>query len=264
MTAPSIPSSPSLIHVVDDEPGICRALERYLGRGGNTIETFARAEDSLEAASRATPDLVILDVRLPGMTGLEALERFAGFSTPPSVIMVTAHGTLDIAVEALRRGAADYLPKPLDLDRIGEIVVRVLEQRRHESAVAPAEGERPLLVGRSTGMQELFKQIATVSMSDVPVLVLGESGTGKEGVARAIHRASSSAGGPFEAVDCASLPESLFEGELFGHERGAFTGAVQQRIGRLERADGGTLFLDEVAEIPPATQAKLLRFLEER
>jgi two-component system nitrogen regulation response regulator GlnG len=251
------------VMVVGDEPGICRALERFFSARGDRARSFPRAEEALAAAALSSPDLVLLDVRLPGMGGIEALELFRALERPPAVVVITAHGTLDIAVEAVRRGAFDYLPKPLDLAAVAAAADRALASR---SAGAPAPGgtDGGPLVGRSPAMHDLFKRIAAVALSDAPVLVLGESGSGKEMVARALHRASRRAGGPFEAVDCASLPETLFEGELFGHERGAFTGAVARRVGRLERAGGGTLFLDEVGEIPGASQAKLLRFLETR
>jgi DNA-binding NtrC family response regulator len=253
---------------VDDEPGICRALERFFERRGDSCRSFPRAEEALEAAAAGPPDLVLLDVRLPGMSGLDALGRFRALDPAPAVVVVTAHGTLDVAVEAMRRGALDYLPKPMDLAQVAAVADRALAvrsaERQPEGEPGPGADPGALLVGRSASMQEVFKRIGAVAMSDVPVLVVGESGTGKEMVARAIHRASARAAGPFEPVDCASLPETLFESELFGHERGAFTGAVARRIGRLERSGGGTLFLDEVGEIPPAAQAKLLRFLETR
>jgi len=261
------PAAPR-VFAVDDEPGICRALERFFERRGATCASFPRAEEALAAAEASPPDLVFLDVRLPGMSGLDALERFRALRPAPSVIVVTAHGTLDVAVDAIRRGAHDYLPKPLDLAQVGAAADRAMAARAAERDPAgdgPAAADPgALLVGRSAAMQEVFKRIGALALSDVPVLVTGESGTGKEMVARAVHRASRRAAGPFEPVDCASLPETLFESELFGHERGAFTGAVARRTGRLERAAGGTVFLDEVAEIPPGIQAKLLRFLETR
>ncbi len=255
------------VFVVDDEPGICRAFERFFERRGEPCRTFPRAEEALAAAASAPPELVVLDVRLPGMSGIEALRRFRELPSPPAVVIVTAHGSLDVAVEAMRLGALDYLAKPLDLEAAAGVVERALASRRASPVGAtpeePALSGVPL-VGRSPAMQEVFKRIGAVALSEVPVLILGESGTGKELVARAIHAASRRSGGPFEPLDCASLPEGLLESELFGHERGAFTGAVQLRVGRVERAHGGTIFLDEVAEIPPGAQAKLLRFLESR
>ena len=266
MASDGPPPFPASVFVVDDEPGICRALERFFAGRGAACRTFARAEDALEAAAGGAPDLVLLDVRLPGMDGLAALVRFRALPSPPLVVVMTAHGTLDVAVDAMRQGALDYLPKPLDLAVIAAVADRAAAV--HGAALSASEGPvadpGALLVGRSAPMQEVFKRIGAVALSDAPVLVLGESGTGKEMVARAVHEASRRAGGPFEPLDCASLPETLFESELFGHERGAFTGAVQRRVGRLERASGGTLFLDEVGEIPPASQSKLLRFLENR
>jgi DNA-binding NtrC family response regulator len=255
------------VFVVDDEPGICRALERFFAGRGDSCRAFPRAEEALDAAAEGkSPDLVILDVRLPGISGIDALPRFRALPGPPAVVVITAHGTLDLAVDAVRLGAHDYLAKPMDLAQVAAVADRALASRAAAAAPAPDPGADPgaLLVGRSGAMQEVFKKIGALALSDVPVLVRGESGTGKEMAARAIHRASRRAAGPFETVDCASLPETLFESELFGHERGAFTGAVARRVGRLERSEGGTLFLDEVAEIPPASQAKLLRFLETR
>ncbi len=251
------------VFVVDDEPGICRALERFLARRGDMVRSFPRAEEALEAARDGVPDVVLLDVRLPGMSGLDAVREFRALPAPPAVLVMTAHGTLDVAVEALRRGAVDYLPKPLDLEQVAAAVIRATVAGTPLPGGEPGSGPA-LVVGRSPPVQDLFRRIAALALSDVPVLVVGESGSGKELVARAIHGASRRATGPFEPVDCASLPETLLESELFGYERGAFTGAFQRRTGRLERADGGTLFLDEVGEIPLASQARLLRFLETR
>jgi DNA-binding NtrC family response regulator len=200
------------------------------------------------------------------MNGLDALDRLK--SLP--VVVITAHGTVDNAVEALRRGAFDYLVKPLRTEELPALVDRAVKRSALEREVARLRREldgQPRtspLQGTTPAMQEVFKQIATVALSDAPVLVRGESGTGKELVARTIHRASRRAAGPFEPIDCGALPESLLESELYGHERGAFTGAAARKRGRIELAQGGTLFLDEVGELPPPSQAKLLRFLAER
>jgi len=252
------------ILIIDDERSVCWALEKVLREAGHDVVAAATAEQGLPQAGEA--DLVFLDIGLPGMSGLEALDRLRG--TP--VVVITAHGTLENAVEALRRGAFEYLVKPLRAEEVAPVVERALRRAALEKEVARLRAQlqerrddAPLR-GASRAMQEVFKQIATVAMADAPVLVLGESGTGKELVARTIHLASRRASGPFEPIDCGALPESLLESELFGHERGAFTGAVALKRGRIELAHGGTLFLDEVGELPEASQAKLLRFLAER
>jgi len=249
--------------IIDDEPGICWALQRALESAGHSAEAVGTAEQGLARA--ADKDLVFLDIGLPGMNGLDALGEIEG--TP--VVVITAHGTVENAVEALKRGAFDYLVKPLRTEELPALVDRAVKRRALEQEVEQLRGELAgrqgelSLQGTTRAMQEVFKQIATVALSDAPVLVHGESGTGKELAARTVHAASARARGPFEPVDCGALPESLFESELYGHARGAFTGAVAAKPGRIERADGGTLFLDEVGELNPASQAKLLRFLAE-
>ncbi len=256
--------------VIDDEPGIRRAFERLLKELGHEPFAAGSAEEGLEILRRERPEAVFLDVRLPGMDGLAALERIRGEGSPAQVVVMTAHGTLDVAVRAVRLGAFEYVAKPPDLAQVELVLERALDRGRLSQEVSRlrrelAERAEPgTFIGRSAAMQEVFKQIAAVAPGDVPVLLVGESGTGKELVARAIHAQGPRVAGPFEPVHCASLPETLVESELFGHERGAFTGAVQARAGRLERAHGGTLFLDEIGEIPPAVQTKLLRFLEDR
>ncbi len=255
------------ILVIDDEPGICRALEKFLQGEGHEVRTSSRAETGLPLAEAFEPDLVILDVRLPGMDGLEALSRLHERSPDLPVLVVTAYGTMETAVEAVRRGAWDYVVKPLDLERTLALVRRAVEtrDRAREVAIGAARGEGagpaplprerfPPLLGRTPAMQEVFKRIGAVSLTDVPVLLTGESGTGKELAARAIHYASARAAGPFECVNSASIPEERLEEELFG------SGA---RAGRIARASGGSLFLDEVSELPAAVQARLLRVLEE-
>jgi len=247
--------------IIDDEPGICWALKKALEQAGHQAETAPTAEQGLPLARGK--DLVFLDIGLPGMNGLDALGKLQG----QPVVVITAHGTVENAVEALRRGAYDYLVKPLRAEEVPALVDRAVKRTALEREVARlrrelGKGASPLK-GATRVMQEVFKQIATVAMSDAPVLVLGESGTGKELVARTIHAASQRAAGPFEPIDCGALPETLLDSELYGHEKGAFTGAVERRRGRVELAHGGTLFLDEVGELSPAAQAKLLRFLAE-
>ncbi|MHC5036392.1 MAG: sigma-54-dependent transcriptional regulator [Planctomycetota bacterium] len=255
--------------VIDDEQAICWALRKILEREGHEVHIAGTAEAGLAQAEEEAPDVVLLDIRLPGMDGLEALQTFRDRSLAGEVIVITAHGTMETAVEAMHLGAFDYLVKPLDTEKVKLSVQRAARARALAMEVqtlkARLEGrETPLLVGSSPAMQEVFKQIGMVSLSEASVLILGETGTGKDVAARAIHAASARGKGPFVPVHVAAIPETLLESELFGFERGAFTGATETRPGRLMRADGGTLFLDEVREIPPAVQVKLLRVLEER
>ncbi len=252
------------ILIIDDEPGVCWALKKALDEAGHEVETAGTAEQGLPLAGAA--DLVFLDIGLPGMNGLDALQRLDNVP----VVVITAHGTLENAVEALKHGAFDYLVKPLRGEELPALVQRAVSRSALEREVARLRSEvrgrydAAPLKGSTRAMQEVFKQIATVALSDAPVLIHGESGTGKELVARTIHHASRRAGGAFEPIDCGALPEALLESELFGHERGAFTGAVARKRGRIESAHGGSLFLDEVGELTAASQAKLLRFLAER
>lgn len=249
--------------IVDDEQSICWGLTRLGKEMGHSVATAASAEEGLRAAARETPDAIVLDVRLPGMDGLTALVRFREQLGPVPVILITAYGELQTAVEAVRRGAFDYLVKPFDLQVAERAIGRALESSRTSPASSPPPAEMTQeIVGVSTAMQEVFKQVALVAHSDACVHLLGESGTGKELIARAIHRYSRRSSGPFVPVHLASLSPSLAESELFGHARGAFTGADQPHKGLLERAHGGTVFLDEVADIPIALQVKLLRVLE--
>jgi two-component system nitrogen regulation response regulator GlnG len=255
----------SFVLIVDDEPAVCWALEKYLTSRGHQASAVGSAEEALVRLGEGRPDLVLLDVRLPGMDGLTALEQMRHHADAPPVIVITAHGTMETAVEAMRRGAFDYLIKPLDLAVADQVVTRALRSLEPAIVASPPQGSgSSTLVGSSAPMQKLYKQIGTLASSAANVLLIGESGTGKELVARAIHCASARRHQPFEPLVCASLPETLLESELYGHEPGAFTGANARRIGRLERADGGTLLLDEVGEISLTAQVRLLRFLEER
>jgi len=251
--------------VVDDEQSICWGLAQLGRQMGHTVATAATAELAFDAARTHTPDAIVLDVRLPGMDGLTAMRHFRQALGDVPIIIVTAHGNLSTAVEAVRNGAFDYLVKPFDLDAAQRAIRRAIDSRKAPSGPAVnrlAEDPEGPIVGVSPGMQEVFKRIALVAPSDACVHLRGESGTGKELVARAIHRYSRRAAGPFVAVNIASLNASLAESELFGHARGAFTGADHSRRGLLEQAGGGTIFLDEVADIPPEVQVKLLRVLE--
>ncbi|MDR3636453.1 MAG: sigma-54 dependent transcriptional regulator [Isosphaeraceae bacterium] len=255
----------SHILVVDDEASICYAFREFLTDEGHRVDVAASAEEGLRIAAKGGLDAVVLDVRLPGIDGLTALSGFRERVGGAPIIVITAFGNLDTAVRAVEGGAFDYLVKPFDLDQAGAVVKRALENRmvvgRNGAVDLPAVPSETL-IGTSPVMQELFKSIALVAPTDVPVLITGESGTGKELVARAIHRHSARRAGPFLPVCLAALSPGLVERELFGHVRGSFTGAVQDRKGLLELAHGGTVLLDEVGDIPLPLQVKLLRAIE--
>jgi len=258
------------ILVVDDEAAARYSVSRALSQDAYEIAEAASGEDALAALERSPADLVLLDLSMPGMDGMETLARVRERPAAPPVIMITAHGSERLAVEAIRRGAEDYIAKPYELDELRKSVRNSLERVRLErenarlrEEIARSEGATPL-VGNSPAMFELRSRIAAVAPVDVTILICGESGTGKELVAREIHRMSERAGRPFVAVNAAAIPEGLVESELFGHERGAFTGAERRREGRFEQARGGTLFLDEIGDMPTGAQAKVLRLLEER
>ena len=251
--------------IVDDEQSICWGLAKLAEQLGHTVATTVSAEQGLAAAGNKRPDVIMLDVRLPGMDGLAAMQHFQKAAPGVPIVVMTAYGELSTAVTAVRNGAFDYLAKPFDL----AVAQRAIESAlKHNARPVNAQVRLPpkdpagLIVGASLPMQEVFKRIALVAPSDACVHIRGESGTGKELAARAIHRYSRRAAGPFVAVNMASLNPTLVESELFGHVRGAFTGAEQSRKGLLEQAGGGTIFLDEVADIPLALQVKLLRVLE--
>ncbi len=261
--------------IIDDEQSICWGLKKLAQRMGHSCDAVGSAELGLEAAHERQPNAIVLDVRLPGMTGLEAIEKFQAFLPDVPVVIITAYGDLETAVEAVRLGAFEYLVKPFDLPLAESAITRALATaaakgdadasvRASEdsgfSADPSISNER--LVGKSAGMQAVFKQIALVAPSSACVHLRGESGTGKELVARAIHRYSRRRDGSFVPVNLAALNPSVAESELFGHVKGAFTGADAARKGLLEQADGGTIFLDEVADIPMSLQVKLLRSLE--
>lgn len=253
---------PNLL-VVDDEPAICWGITRLGKSLGHKVMSAASAEQAFEHVERQRPDVVILDVRLPGMDGLTAIKRFQESCGSVPIIVITAYGDLPSAVEAVRRGAFDYIAKPFDVEKIRGALARALASgSTYESRGSAYTPQVEGMIGRSTAMQEVFKQIALAAGAGAPVLLSGESGTGKELAARAIHRYSHRADGPFVAVNVAALSPTLAESELFGHVRGAFTGAEVARDGLLVQAHGGTLFLDEVADIPLPVQVKLLRALE--
>jgi two-component system nitrogen regulation response regulator GlnG len=255
----------SHILVVDDEEAVCWALERALKSQGHSVAVAPSAEDAFRRAGQQRPHAVILDVRLPGMDGLAALGKLRQLTHNAPVIVITAFGNLDTAVRAVEGGAFDYLAKPFDLDQALDAVARALRVPQSEARndVAEAEPAPQDIIGRSPALQLVFKRIALVAPRDACVLITGESGTGKELVARAIHRHSQRRDRPFLPVHVAALNPSLVESELFGHVKGAFTGAAQTRPGLLALADGGSVFLDELADIPLPVQVKLLRVLEQ-
>jgi len=282
---------PARLLIVDDEPAICFALSRYFRERGDEVFVAPSAEEAIAKLAHTRPDVIFLDIRLPGISGLEAMEALVAVSRsptsttqdsalstqhsplPPALIIMTAHGTMDAAIESMRKGAYDYLVKPVSLDKAGQLVDRLMQSRDLKkgrepfiSTGAPAgavDSARPTMVGSTPAMQELFKQIGAVAARTMPVLILGETGSGKELVARAIHAHGPRASKPFVPINAAALPDALIESELFGFEKGAFTGADRRKPGRFEEADGGTLFLDEIGELPLAAQAKVLRFLDE-
>jgi two-component system nitrogen regulation response regulator GlnG len=259
----------STLLIIDDEPNVCYSLEKVLRSAKLAVRTAATAAEGLQAVRAELPDAVLLDLRLPDMPGLEAYQLIRQIDARLPVIVITAHGTTETAIEAMKLGAFEYLLKPLDLAQLREVVTRAVHLSRLSRTPAVYDespqplGEGDQLVGTSPAMQELYKSIGRIAPQDVTVLIQGESGTGKELVARAIYQHSRRSKAPFLAINCAAIPEPLLESELFGHERGAFTGADRRRIGKFEQADNGTLFMDEVGDMAPATQAKLLRLLQE-
>jgi len=259
-----------LILVVDDEEPQRRVLAGFLRKTGYEVEAVGSAEEALALVAARTVDLVLTDIRMPGQSGVELLEAVRAVNPEIPVVLMTAYGTVASAVSAMKRGAADYLAKPVDLDELEVLVARTLERRALQSenrALREQVESRYRLAGLETGnalMQEAINMAARAAASRATILLQGESGTGKELLARAIHYASPRRRGPLVAVNVAALPETLLESELFGHERGAFTGADREHRGRFELADGGTLFLDEVGDLPRGTQVKLLRVLQEQ
>lgn len=253
------------ILVVDDDEAIAWALSRALSGSGREVAVAASAEQALEQARKAPFDLVFLDIRLPGQDGLAIMQALRALTKGVPIVVMTGHGTLQTAVKAVEEGAFDYLSKPFDLDVALDCARRALSRPRSSAAdpLAQSIPEMPELVGSCPAMQEVFKRVALAAGSSATVLISGESGTGKELVARAIHRHGPRSAEPFVPVHIAALNPGVVESELFGHERGAFTGATQASTGLLALAEKGTIFLDEIAEIPLATQAKLLRVLEQ-
>ena len=258
----------SKLLLIDDEADVQYSFRRIFDSPEIELTTASSGEEGLRIIPKLKPDLVIMDVRLGGLTGLETLRRLRHLDSKLLVILMTAYGTTQTAIEAMKLGAYDYLLKPFDVPKLKEIVLNALKAARDMKQVVSYQ---PLLqkedyelgiIGRSQPMQQVFKLIGQLAASDATALISGESGTGKELVARAIYHHSNRSQQPFLAVNCAAIPEQLLESELFGHERGAFTGATLQRIGKFEQCNRGTLFLDEIGDMTPATQTKILRVLQ--
>jgi two-component system NtrC family response regulator/two-component system response regulator HydG len=256
--------------VIDDEVNAAAALETLLREDGYDVAQANEARTGLALVEKTDPDIVLTDLRMPGMDGLELLAKVKELRPDTMVILMTAYGTVKTAVRAMKLGAEDYLPKPIDVEELEVILQRTLEKKRllEETRMLRERVHQKYrfdnLVGESPEMLAAFKTVRQVAPSSSSVLLLGESGTGKELFAQALHQNSPRRDKPFIKVACAALPETLLESELFGHEKGSFTGALYARAGRFEMADGGTLFLDEIGDISPPVQIKLLRFLEER
>jgi two-component system, NtrC family, nitrogen regulation response regulator NtrX len=259
-------SRPHLL-VVDDEAGIRESLSSILKDEGYQVEAVGSAEEALHRASAGDLEVILLDVWLPGIDGLEVLGRLQAAPRPPAVIMISGHGTIETAVRATKLGAFDFIEKPLSLEKIIVLVRNAIQQRRleEENQLLRGElGQRYQVHGDSVPMKALRQQIAVTGPTNARVLIYGESGTGKELVARALHAASLRNKGPFVEVNCAAIPEELIESELFGHIKGSFTGATEDKVGKFQKADGGTLFLDEIGDMSLRTQSKVLRVLEEQ
>jgi DNA-binding NtrC family response regulator len=255
------------ILLVDDERNVHYSFQRALGEAFRIVSAFS-GEEAIQKLSSERPHLILLDVKLPGADGLETLQQIKGLDRDVPVILLTAYGTTETAITAMKLGAYDYLLKPVDIANLRGMMTKALHLRtltgQVDAPALPESTQDTPLLGQSAAMQDLYKMIGRVAPTDMTVLISGESGTGKELVARAIHQHSLRADGPWVALNCAAIPEALLESELFGHEKGAFTGATERKPGSFEEASGGTMFLDEAGELPLAVQAKLLRALQER
>ncbi|WP_455823823.1 nitrogen regulation protein NR(I) [Pseudomonas graminis] len=251
------------VWIVDDDRSIRWVLEKALQQEGMTTQSFDSADGVMSRLARQQPDVIISDIRMPGASGLDLLARIREQHPRLPVIIMTAHSDLDSAVASYQGGAFEYLPKPFDVDEAVALVKRANQhaQEQQNQQAPPALTRTPEIIGEAPAMQEVFRAIGRLSHSNITVLINGESGTGKELVAHALHRHSPRAASPFIALNMAAIPKDLMESELFGHEKGAFTGAANLRRGRFEQADGGTLFLDEIGDMPADTQTRLLRVL---
>jgi two-component system nitrogen regulation response regulator GlnG len=251
------------VWIIDDDRSIRWVFEKALAREGIAHRTFGSALEALDRVSQEAPQVVVSDIRMPGLSGLELMQQLRAKLPATPVIIMTAYSDLESAVAAFQGGAFEYLPKPFDVDHAIELVRRAIDESRRQ-VEAPVEAEEaPEILGQAPAMQEVFRAIGRLAQSHATVLITGESGTGKELVARALHRHSPRAAKPFIAINTAAIPKDLLESELFGHERGAFTGAQAMRRGRFEQAEGGTLFLDEIGDMPSDLQTRLLRVLSD-
>ena len=252
------------VWVVDDDQSVRWVLEKALRQADMNARSFERAEHLLEAIAHGQPDVLITDVRMPGMSGITLLERLRGSCPNLPIIVITAHSDLENAVAAYKGGAFEYLPKPFDIDEAINLVKKAANTNVGAATREDPDSQAiPSLIGQAPAMQEVFRSIGRLAGSSMTVLITGESGTGKELIARALHEHSPRANKPFVALNTSAIAAELLESELFGHEKGAFTGADARRIGRFEQADGGTLFLDEIGDMSPALQTRLLRVLAE-
>ena len=251
------------IWVVDDDHSIRWVLQKAISREGIPCEIFSSAADVLNRLETEVPQVLVSDIRMPGQSGLDLLSKVREMQPDLPVIIMTAYSDLDSAVSAFQGGAFEYLPKPFDIEKAVELIMRALRESQTEEFVEEVDTEAPEILGQAPAMQEVFRAIGRLSQSNVTVLITGESGAGKELVARALHRHSPRATQPFIALNTAAIPKDLLESELFGHERGSFTGAQAQRRGRFEQAEGGTLFLDEIGDMPAELQTRLLRVLSD-
>jgi len=251
------------VWIVDDDRSIRWVFEKALGREGIAFNSFSSADEALDALRGGPPQVLVSDIRMPGPSGLELLQKVKTQHPAVPVIVMTAYSDLESAVAAFQGGAFEYLPKPFDVDQAVDLIRRALDESQRDDDISEPLPEAPEILGQAPAMQEVFRAIGRLSQSSATVLITGESGSGKELVARALHRHSARAARPFVAINTAAMPKDLLESELFGHERGAFTGAQQMRRGRFEQAEGGTLFLDEIGDMPADLQTRLLRVLSE-
>ena len=251
------------VWVVDDDKSIRWVFEKALTREGIAYKTFALAQDAIDALASGAPQVLVSDIRMPGTSGLDLLQNIKQRYPTLPVIIMTAYSDLESAVAAFQGGAFEYLPKPFDVDQAVELIRRAIDESMREDEVAEVAQASPEILGQAPSMQEVFRAIGRLSQSNATVLITGESGSGKELVAQALHRHSARASKPFVAINTAAMPKDLLESELFGHERGAFTGAQAMRRGRFEQAEGGTLFLDEIGDMPADLQTRLLRVLSD-
>ncbi|MEW6671638.1 MAG: sigma-54 dependent transcriptional regulator [Thermodesulfobacteriota bacterium] len=260
---------PNTIYIIDDDDQLRRSFHKLLTEEGYRVESAASGEAGLKLVRQSLPDVVIIDIRLPGMNGLETFKAIHTLEPKLPVIMMTAYGTTETAIEATKMGAFDYILKPFEIPDMLRVIVKAIEAGRFmrspvEMDITPEKASREAIIGRSGAMQEVYKAIGRVSSTDATVLIRGESGTGKELVARAIYQHSLREKKPFLVINCVAIPETLLESELFGYEKGTFTGATHRRVGKIEQAHGGTVFLDEIGDMPFGLQSKILRLLQEK